>query len=197
MQYTTRGLKTSDILNISQKQFDRLTQDELRILTQRLAMEGNKRLKQFEKAGETSPAERYINRNSGGKFTTKGKNLNQLRYEFMRAKGFLQSQTGSLNKWREVKADTIQTLENKHDITINNDDFETFWKAYESLKELKPSVSNEGSKYKTLAQVEEKVIAKKDLDPHEIALEIYNEMKYAEQENNEDERGVSQFFPIS
>ena len=84
------GISISDILSMDNATFDSLGEKPLRMIVGRLVSAGNKRLRNFEKKQETSPAERYVMEH-GGMFSTKGKNLNALRAEFKRAKDFLES----------------------------------------------------------------------------------------------------------
>ena len=96
------GMSVKDVLNMDINTFSSLNLSDMRKVVGRLVSAGNKRIRTFEKAGENSPALRYINK-SGGKFSTKGKNLNELRREYARAKGFFESKTGNIKDWRKIK----------------------------------------------------------------------------------------------
>lgn len=191
-----KGKSVSDILNMDYEMFNKLTEREMRQAVQQLSSAANKRLKVFEKSGDSSPAVRYVNQ-SGGKFSTKGKNLNSLRSEYMRAKKFLESRTSSRREWNRVKKDTLSTLKSKYNINISKENFDKFWKSYEKLKEISPEVSIKSLKYVTLKNISSMVDDK--VSEEDIANLINSQLTeaYEELENlDTDAGGVSKFFEI-
>lgn len=191
-----KGKSVNDILNMDYQVFNKLTEREMRQAVHQLSSAANKRLKVFEKAGDSSPAIRYVNQ-SGGKFSTKGKNLNALRSEYMRAKKFLESRTSSRREWNRVKKDTVSTLKSKYNINISKENFDKFWKSYEKLKEISPEVSIKSLKYITLKNISSMV--NDNVTEEDIANLINSQLTeaYEELENLDmDEGGVSKFFEI-
>lgn len=190
------GLSVQDVLNMDINTFSKLNTSDLRKVVGRLVSAGNKRLRSFERAGESSPATRHVEK-SGGAFSTKGKDLNALRAEFMRAKNFLESKTGTRKGWKQVKNETIAGLK-KQGIEISENQFNDVWKAYEDLKELSPEVANRGLKYSVLKDVADMVTdTNKSADEiataiHENLSQIYE--KRAGLDYGVD--GVSRFFEI-
>ena len=138
------GMSVQDILNMDNATFNKLTASEMRKVVGRLVSAGNKRLRSFERAGESSPATRHAAK-SGGAFSTKGKDLNALRAEYTRAKNFLQAKTGTRRGWTKTKRETIEGLR-KQGVEMSEKQFDEVWKAYEDLKELSPEVANRGLK---------------------------------------------------
>lgn len=190
------GMSVKNILNIGIDTFNKLKTSAMRLVVGRLVSAGNKRLRSFERAGESSPATRHVY-NSGGVFSTKGKDLNELRAEYVRAKNFLESKTGTLKGWRQVKKETIQGLK-KQGVEMTEIQFNDVWKAYEELKELSPEVANRGLKYSVLKEVAD-MAADKDKSADEIAMAIHNNLSqiYEEQAGlNNGIDGVSGFFEI-
>ena len=61
------GMTVQDILNMDNTTFNKLTESEMRKVVGRLVSAGNKRLRSFERAGESSPATRHGEK-SGGVF---------------------------------------------------------------------------------------------------------------------------------
>lgn len=168
----------------------------MRKVVGRLVSAGNKRLRSFEKVGESSPATRHVSR-SGGAFSTKGKDLNALRSEYTRAKNFLQAKTGTRKGWKSVKRDTISALKEKG-VEMTEKQFDDVWKAYEELKELSPEVANRGMKYSVLKDVAD-MVTETDASADEIATALHKNLSqiYEEQaglDNGVD--GVSGFFEI-
>lgn len=194
--FSVTGKSIKDILNIKSKTFNSLELSEMRKVVGRLVSAGNKRLRSFEKSGEKSPAVRYVEK-TGGKFSTRNKNLNELRSEYIRAKNFLQSKTGSRSGWKEVKKETLLGLGN-NGIKVSDKEFDKFWNAYEALKELSPDISNRQLKYTAMKEVANMVVDG-NKSAEDIALDLYDKLNEIYEENETidyDYNGVSQFFDI-
>lgn len=190
------GMSVQDILNMDIKTFNKLNTSDLRKVVGRLVSAGNKRLRSFERAGESSPATRHVEK-SGGAFSTKGKDLNALRAEYTRAKNFMQSKTGTRKGWKQVKKETIQGLR-KHGVEMSENQFENVWTAYEDLKEISPEVANRGLKYSVLKDVAD-MVTNTDKSADEIATALHENLTeiYEEQAGlNNGVDGVSGFFEI-
>ncbi len=190
------GMTVQDILNMDNKTFNSLNTSDMRKVVGRLVSAGNKRLRSFERAGESSPATRHVAK-SGGAFSTKGKDLNALRAEYTRAKNFLQAKTGTRKGWKQVKKETIAGLKKKG-VEMTEQQFNDVWKAYEDLKELSPEVANRGLKYSVLKDVAD-MVTDTNKSADEIATALHENLSsiYEEQaglEHGVD--GVSGFFEI-
>ena len=190
------GMSVQDILNMDINTFNKLNKSDLRKVVGRLVSAGNKRLRSFERAGESSPATRHVAK-SGGMFSTKGKDLNALRAEYTRAKNFMQSKTGTRKGWNQVKKETISGLK-KHGVEMTDSQFNDVWEAYEDLKELSPEVANRGLKYSVLKDVAD-MVTDTDKSADEIAMALNENLSkiYEEQAGlNNGIDGVSGFFEI-
>lgn len=190
------GMTIQDILNMDNATFNKLNESEMRKVVGRLVSAGNKRLRSFERAEESSPATRHVEK-SGGAFSTKGKDLNALRAEYTRAKNFMQAKTGSRREWTKTRRETIEGLR-KRGVEMSEKQFEKVWKAYEDLKELSPEVANRGLKYSVLKDIAN-MITDENKSADEIAVTLHENLSqiYEEQarlENGFD--GVSRFFEI-
>ena len=182
------GKSVGDILNISSNQFEQLGQSDLRILVSRLVSASNKRIRRFEKAKQSSPALEKVYQ-TGGVFSTKGKNLNELRKEFIRAKQFLQSKTGSVTGWKQVRVATAKELKKKG-VNVSVDDVGKMLKAYERLKERDPSVANRGLKYRTMQNISEMI----DDNLDDIVVRMTKQVQKLYEEEMVQDDGVSRFF---
>lgn len=190
------GLLIQDILNMDIDTFNKLNTSDLRKVVGRLVSAGNKRLRSFRRAGESSPATRHVDK-SGGNFTTRGKDLNALRSEFTRAKNFMQSKTGTRKGWKQVKKDIIAGLK-KQGVDMSESQFNDVWKAYEDLKEMSPEVANRGLKYSVLKDVAD-MVTNTDKSADEIATTLHKNLSQIYEERaglNNDVDGVSGFFEI-
>lgn len=188
--------KTQQLLNMELDDFSHMTKEELKKAVTTLARSANQKIKEFEKADETSPASRYIEE-SGGKITASGKDLNQLRAEFMRAKDFLESKTGSVSKWNEVKEKTIESLSDEG-VEVSENEFDTMWKAYERLKETNPEIANKELKYTILQEIAN-MASDRRRTPASIARAMQDrlsEIYEREEMLHDDESGVSRFIKI-
>lgn len=195
-QSIVSGMSVQDILNMDIDTFNKLNTSDLRKVVGRLVSAGNKRLRSFERAGERSPATRHVAK-SGGSFSTKGKDLNELRSEYTRAKNFLQSKTGTRKGWKQVKKETITSLK-KYGVEMTESQFDDVWTAYEDLKELSPEVANRGLKYSVLKDVAD-MVTDTDKSADEIAMALNENLSriYEEQAGlNDGVDGVSGFFEI-
>lgn len=96
------GKSINDIMNMKPKEFNDLSFSDLKKLTGRLVSAANKRVRTFQKHNETSPALEKMER-TGGIFSVKGKDLNELKIEFFRIKDFLQNKTSVRKEWEKIK----------------------------------------------------------------------------------------------
>lgn len=187
------GMTVNDILNMDEEAFNKLNLGDLRKVVGRLVSAGNKRIRSFEKSGAFSPAYRQVTR-SGGAFSTKGKNLNQLRAEYVRAKSFLTAKSGSKREWEKIKHKEINTLR-KMGIDINEQTFDKFWKTYERLKESSPEVGEKKFKYEVLKEISRRTkkgqsIRKISNDIQKDLTKVYERLQEAESETT----GTASFF---
>ena len=89
------SMKVKEILNLSDVQINKMSRKELAQVTSILASAANKRINRIEKAGVTSPAVANVKAHEG-RFSVKGKNTNQLRGEFARARNFMTNVTSTV-----------------------------------------------------------------------------------------------------
>lgn len=189
------GLTLNDIINMDITTFNNLSLSDLRKVTGRLVSAGNKRLRNFRKNKESSPATRYIER-SGGDFSTKGKDIGGLRAEYTRIRNFLTSDTSTLKGWRKVRKETRRGLE-KAGITVSKENWDKMWKAYEELKEKSPEVANRALKYAVLKDIAD-MADNDDLTEEQIVQDLEKKISkiyedYMEMNKDVD---ISDFFEI-
>ena len=198
-------LTAKQVLAWTPAQFRAADERTLRRAVQALADAGNKRLKDFERKGEKGPAYSYImnpgrdsrvgSRRGLGRFSTKGKDFHELQSEFVRARNFMQSETGTVAGWRKTKKSIIKALQ-KSGVSINSENFDDVWEAYQDLKDLDPSVSERDLKYKTLDAIAVE-LTDTDKSPEAISIQIKARIAdiYKEQKKKQDARaGVSDAF---
>lgn len=188
------GKSVKDILSIPIETFNKLNLSTLRKVVGRLVSAGNKRLRSFERVNESSPAVRYV-KNSGGVFSTKNKSLNELRAEYIRAKTFLQSKTGTRAGWKKVKKEIVTGLK-KNGVDVTDENFEKLWKSYERLKEISPEVATKELKYSTLKEISD-IISSNNYTNDEIVERVYNNLTNLYEERTRiNDTSVSDFFEL-
>lgn len=189
-----RSNKLSQVKDMPISQVMSLSRSELIQATRTLTSAANRRLTTMKKHGIKSPSTEYIKRH-GGRFSlryTKGKhkgeykNVAQLREEFQRAKGFLESETSTVKgfrKWEKGVADTLA----KQGIDYNSlteTQKRRFWQAFAKVEELDQANTLKGSaNYKaTVNEIFEAVkdgLLKRDIDAFARKLndQLYSESK--------------------
>ena len=121
-----------DALNITEEALNKMTQAELKAVTQKLVYTANARIERFEKKGIESPALK-----DKPHFKTRGMTLNQLRGQYAAAKNFLSYETSTISGYREHQRKTVSrmlgtdvsTKEAQHIYEHSNMD--KLWQAYE------------------------------------------------------------------
>lgn len=152
-------MKWRDLANLTNKQFNKLTRADLAKAVQQTNTTIKRRLATMGKSDiGMSPAERAIRKVNSPEgeqpidWTTRGKNVNELRSDLARNLNFLTSETGTLAGWKEVRADTMKSLASKG-VSLTDEQFDNFFDAYEKLKELDPKASLRAIKYKTMDEL--------------------------------------------
>lgn len=187
------GKSTAELLGMSYDTFIRLNYTELRQTVNRLASTANKRLATFEKRGVSSPAVWRVQQ-SGGRFGTRGKDVNALRAEYARVRSFIESKTSTIKGIKKVETETIKKLKAKG-IEVTRDKVAELWKAYERIKERNPSVMARTLKYNTLQDVAELLNDNLSLD--DIVEKLTNDMtEIYERGANDGFTSVGDFFEL-
>lgn len=182
-----------DLLAMENSDFMRMSTKELKQAVQIMASAGNKRLVRFQRRGETTPATRAVY-DSGGKFSTAGKNINQLRAEYSRVRSFLSSPTGTSAGWNKVVRNTIKSLKSNYNINITHDQFNSFWKLYDQLSEIDPTIKIAQFKYDVLRDISETMIDESGEINIDAMQERIRELYEQEQELRSRSVNVSGYF---
>lgn len=126
------------LLNIGQADIQKMKDAELRKVVQQLASAGNKRLQRLEQntVGRVSPALRGVTESGRTRFSTRGKNLNQLRNEYKAVSEFLNTRTSTIKgvaRWKHSVEKTIGE-------TFTNTQFVEFG---EIMRDVRKSIGRE------------------------------------------------------
>lgn len=134
-----KGLKITDIMDLSWEKLNSLSESEFRQLTARLVSASNKRLKRLEKStrGKSSFAYQFVEER-GRKFSTRGKSLNQLRTEFKASKQFLSMKTSTVkgwNKYRKGMEERTGYATEGESLNWSERTWSKYWKVYRRFEE--------------------------------------------------------------
>lgn len=185
--------KWEKLMDIGIEDFNKMKEPELRQVVRQLNRTANQRLRRAEARGMETPATAAVKR-SGGTFTTRGKNLNQLRAEFRRVSDFLQAKTSTYRGFEQVKKETAESLQ-KSGVEIDPKKLDETMRVYEKLKERNPWIQARGFKYAAFQEID-KMSDDMSVDDKVAAMQEQLDQLYEEAvENGSDfETGVSGFF---
>lgn len=184
--------KLSKIQNMPLSKLMSLSRTDLETATRALVRESNRRLTVMKNKGLTSPSTEYI-RKHGGKFRTttrsgEKKSVTELREEFQRAKGFLESKTSTVKGYREWETKVGETLAKQgiDYMSLTPAQKRRFWQAFSKVEELDRANTLKGSaNYKSTVNevynAVKKGLLKRDLDTFAKGL---NDELYAESEKD-------------
>lgn len=190
------GKSTSELLNMSSGDVSNLTRSQLAQVVSRIASAANKRIRGLQEAGIETPAYERVTE-SGGKFSTKGKNLNQLRSEYLRAKQFMDAKTSSVSGYKKVIDNTAKKLREAGVINANASNVQDLLKIYDRLTKLDPNAKGRGLKYKLLNVIGDQMRIDPNASVTDIVYTVERQLEAIIEENersNNDE--VSQWFNV-
>ena len=140
------GYSINDIMEMGIEEFSNLTKPQLREAVSRLASAANKRLKRVSKDDIVSPAQMEAI-DSGGKFSTRGKNEIELQVEFRRVSNFLRDKTSTVTGARQLEEEVREELKKRYGIGIDKNNFRDMLKTFKTLYEESPSTQARKLRY--------------------------------------------------
>ena len=157
------GKSVNDLVHLSATQIKGYDRQNLARIVTKLNSAANKRLVRLEKAGYSTPAMRAAKIEKGQRFSVAGKNLKQLRAEYIRVSNFLKSETSTkkgykdvLKKIQKAFSDRGVKIGGKGDIDTQ-DFIQKETKIYDWLKERNPIIEESGYKYEAMKMISEYV----------------------------------------
>lgn len=113
-----KGRSVDSIANMDITEFMNLSKTQLRQAVSRLADAANKRLKRLEKSGINSMAAFEVNE-SGGRFSTRGKDTYQLQAEFQRARQFISDATSTVKGATIMMKAATKTVKDVYGVSLS------------------------------------------------------------------------------
>ena len=170
---------TQQYVNLPPTDVNRMTEAELRKAVQVMSSAANKRLKRLEAQpmGENAPAYQSAQKRAytgvaGGKFGTAGKNRNQLLNEYKAVKGFLETKTGSVQKWNKYRKGVYEKLGGGFTDAQQEKDF---WRNYRKLEELHPELKSAYGSTQTQSDLQ-KIMNEQSVSQYLNEINMYNQM---------------------
>jgi len=139
------GMKISDIMDMSFRDFEKYTPTQQREIVSRLGSAANKRLKNLQKNNIENPATLRLDL-SGGKISVRGKSGDELKQEFYRAKQFLGSKFSQTREWKKFEKKLEAGYKNKDENISAN--MGLAFSYFDLLQEIDPTISKEREKYR-------------------------------------------------
>lgn len=132
-------MKTKDIINLDNAAVMRMNASELRTALKQVNNVANIRLKKLKSLSVEAPSI------AGGidKFSTRGKNLNELRAEFVRVSNFMKGKTSTIPGFKAYRAEMNELTGGAMTASINVRSTESaketkMWQLYARLQEVYP-----------------------------------------------------------
>lgn len=179
-QRIATGMKISDIMDMSFRDFEKYTPTQQREIVSRLGSAANKRLKTLQKNEIENPATLRLNL-SGGKISVKGKSGEELKQELYRAKQFLSSKFSKTSEWKKFEKKLNEGYKNKQEREQVN--MGLAFSYYDLLQEIDPSISRERDKYKLVDVIADYIREGNNSQQIIDKSKQYLENRYKEEQN--------------
>lgn len=197
------GLSIDQLVNIGATELKGYDRDNLARIVTKLDSAANKRLVRLEKAGYNTPAMRSSKMSRGDRFSVKGKNLKELRSQYIQVSNFLKSETSTVKGYKKFLKRIKKSFENKG-VKIGGSsakDVEDFLdketRIYDWLKERNPLIEESGYKYEAMMRISE-FVNKSDLSESAIKRRMSKWLKKTyEEEQKRHSIDTSNFFDIT
>lgn len=175
-------MTVKDLLNLTPEKIIKMNEKELRKATQTLSSASNKRVKRLKERGleKVSTALQGAKRTNKNKdkslnlFSTRGKNINQLRHEFIRNVNFLSAKTSTVKGAQVLERDVYQNLFGVNYSKLSKKDKARLWGLFHRVTEL-PSYQKGGvNYYKGVKMVKEVFAERKSKNFDELINDLTN-----------------------
>lgn len=197
------GKSVNDLVHLSATEIKGYDRDNLARIVTKLDSAANKRLVRLEKAGYSTPAMRAAKIDKGQRFSVKGKNLKQLRAQYIQVSNFLKSETSTkkgykrfLKNIQKAFSDRGVKIDGKGDIDTQ-DFIQKETKIYDWLKEKSPIIEESGYKYEAMKIISE-YVSQDNLSESAIKKRMAKWVKEVyEEEQRKRNIDTSNFFDVT
>lgn len=181
------------IIDMEMDDLMRLSRADLAKLTQTVAKNVERRAKNVAKNVPESPALRSLEQSGGAKITTREKDLNALRSEFIRGVNFLQSKTSSVKGAKAFRSRMREIAAGDRPMTPTQE--KAFWSAIgKFIEAFGPETVKQFGSDQLFDQIRTEIANEGNTDPDEIISALYEETKEMRAFDYGENRRLSAFF---
>lgn len=194
-----KGLSITDIVSMDWDRLNKLTEKDLRSLTNRLVSASNKRIRRLEKTtrGTSSFAYQSV-QERGRKFSTRGKNVNQLKQEFKLAKQFLGYKTSTVKGWKEYRTKVEQRTgyaTEGESLDWSERTWSKYWKVYRRFEETHGGTFKKGDSDR-IQQMLTEIMDSSDKRRSADSFQRMIEDEYEDMYESEEDEDIDDYFDI-
>lgn len=197
------GVSIDQLVNIGATELKGYDRNNLARIITKLNSAANKRLTRLEQQGLNTPAMRASHVDRGNRFSVKGKNLKQLRSEYIHVSKFLKSETSTVKGYKNFLKRSKKSFEDKG-VKIGSgsakeiqDFIDKETRIYDWLKERNPIIEESGYKYEAMLRISE-YVNKSDLSETTIKRRMNQWIKKTyEEEQRKNSIDTSNFFDVT
>lgn len=184
-------MSVKDFINLDISDVSKMTRKDLAKATSVLGSAVNKRVKRFNEKGIATRATEGLKK-SGGNISVKGKNVNQLRQEFLRAKKFIDAKTSTYKGYVR----TQKEIEKRLGGSVTPEQSKLLWSAYNKISEIDGYFNKLYGSEQAQAFLRDEIINNPNISMDNLitkGIERIN-ILYEQNEGSEDE--MSNFFEL-
>lgn len=189
------GKSTAELLNLSSGDVSKLTRPQLAQVVSRVASAANKRLKGVKETGRATPAYTKV-MESGGKFSTRGKSLNQLRSEFLRAKQYMESQSSTIARYDKLLVRTARNLSGAGVTNANPQTIEKLLKIYGKIYDSDPQARVRSMKYEIQRTIGDEMLINPNMSIDGIVTKVSAQLSKIYERNEATNNDYSEWFNV-
>ena len=197
------GKSVNQLVHLSATQIKGYDRQNLARIVTKLNSAANKRVTRLEKAGYNTPAMRAAKVDKGQRFSVAGKNLKQLRTEYIRVSGFLKADTSTKKGYKGFLKKIKKAFEGKgvkiggKGGTDMQDFIQKETKIFDWLKERNPIIEESGFKYEAMKMISE-YVSQENLSESAIKRRMAKWVKEVyEEEQRKRNIDTSNFFDVT
>lgn len=195
------GKSVNQLVHLSATQIKGYDRQNLARIVTKLNSAANKRVTRLEKAGYNTPAMRAAKVDKGERFSVAGKNLKQLRAEYIRVSNFLKSNTSTKKGYKSFLKKIQKSFSDKGVKIGGGTDIQDFiqkeTKIYDWLKEKSPIIEESGYKYEAMKMISE-YVSQDNLSESSIKRRMSKWVKEVyEEEQRKRNIDTSNFFDVT
>ena len=197
------GKSVKDLIHLSATQIKGYDRQNLARIVTKLNSAANKRVTRLEKAGYSTPAMRAAKVDKGQRFSVAGKNLKQLRAEYIRVSNFLKADTSTKKGYKDFLKKIQKAFSDKgvkiggKGSTDTQDFIQKETKIFDWLKERNPIIEESGYKYEAMKMISE-YVSQGNLSESSIKRRMAKWIKKTyEEEQRKRNIDTSNFFDVT